>query len=136
MGRKKKVIFICTQNSIRSQMAEALLNHLYPDRFEAYSAGTAPSRVNPLTIQVMKELGIDLSKVRSKGIDEFSGQFFDYIVTVCDHAKENCPYFPGKGKRLHKGFEDPYSSSNREEDILYSFRSTRDAIKKWIETSW
>jgi arsenate reductase (thioredoxin) len=133
MSKKKKVVFICTQNSIRSQMAEALLNHLYPDRLEAYSAGTAPSRVNPLTIAVMKELGIDLSKARSKGIDEFSGQDFDYIITVCDHAKENCPYFAGKGKRIHKGFEDPYSSSSIESGIIENFRKTRDEIKGWIE---
>jgi arsenate reductase len=104
---KKKVLLICTHNSARSQMAEGLLNHLYESKYEAYSAGTKPSTVNPYAINAMVEIGIDISKNRSKSIDEFQGMKFDYVITVCDNAKETCPFFPGGEEYLHKSFDDP-----------------------------
>ena len=102
-----KVLFICTHNSSRSQIGEGLLRALYGDRYEAYSAGTNPTRVNPYAIRVMKEIGIDISSQSSKSVDEFLYKKFDYVVTVCNHAKEECPMFPGARKYLHQDFEDP-----------------------------
>ena len=104
---KKRVLILCTGNSARSQMVEGLLEHDAGDRFEVESAGTKPGRVRPEAIAVMKELGIDISGHRSKHVDEFQGQSFDYVLTVCDNAKESCPTFPGHAERIHKGFEDP-----------------------------
>ncbi len=104
---KKKVLLICTHNSARSQMAEGLLNALYGNKYKAYSAGTKPSTVNPYAINAMAEIGIDISKNRSKSIDEFQGMKFDYVITVCDNAKETCPFFPGGEEYLHKSFDDP-----------------------------
>ena len=104
---KKKVLLICTHNSARSQMAEGLLNALYGNKYKAYSAGTKPSFVNPYAIEVMAEMGIDISKHRSKSIDEFQGITFDYVITVCDNAKATCPFSPGAGEYLHKSFDDP-----------------------------
>jgi arsenate reductase len=130
---KKRVLFICTHNASRSQMAEGLLNSLYSDRYEAYSAGTEPTSVNPYAIKVMAELGIDISLHQSKSIDEFKNKQFDYIITVCDYAKETCPYFPGSGKKLHQSFDDPSQFRGTEEDILAGFRRVRDEIKYWIE---
>ena len=104
---KKKVLLICTHNSARSQMAEGLLNALYGNKYKAYSAGTKPSFVNPYAIEVMAEIGIDISKHRSKSIDEFQGITFDYVITVCDNAKATCPFSPGAGEYLHKSFDDP-----------------------------
>jgi len=114
-------------------MAEGLLNFLYGDHYEAHSAGTNPSGVNPHTIKVMAEIGIDISKHRSKSIEEFRGIEFDYVVTVCDHAKETCPFFPGGKTRLHKGFKDPSETKGDEDRILEEFRKVRDEIKEWIE---
>lgn len=133
---KKKVLFICTHNSARSQMAEALLRTLYGNRYEAYSAGTRPSRVHPCAMQVMAEVGADLSKHRSKSIEEFRGWVFDYVVTVCDHAKETCPFFPGGKKYLHSGFKDPSAVHGTEEDTLREFRRVRDNIREWIVTTF
>jgi arsenate reductase len=130
---KKKVLFICTHNSARSQMAEGLLNGLYGDQFEAFSAGTHPSSVNPYAIKVMKEIGIDISKHYSKSIEEFRGIKFDYIVTVCDNAKEACPFFPDGKKYIHKGFQDPSQSRGTKEYMLSAFRQTRCEIKDWID---
>lgn len=132
---RKKVLFICTHNSARSQMAEALLNKLYGDRFEAYSAGIEPREINPYVVKVMAEIGIDVSEQRSKSIKEFWGQKFDYVVTVCDHAKENCPFFPGK-KRMHKGFEDPSEFKGSDEKIMNNVRRVRDEIRKWIKQTF
>ncbi|KYK21088.1 ArsC family transcriptional regulator [Thermoplasmatales archaeon SG8-52-4] len=128
---KKKVLFLCTNNSCRSQIAEGLLNSIYRDRFKAYSAGINPTKVNPYAVEVMKEIGIDLSKQYSKNIEEFKGKNFDFVVTVCDNAKEACPFFPGE-KIIHKSFEDPASFYGNIEDILDIFRKTRDNIKTWI----
>ena len=104
---KKRVLIICTGNSARSQMAEGLLQHAAGERFEVQSAGTRPGSVRSEAIAVMKELGIDISGHRSKHVNEFEGQSFDYVLTVCDNARESCPLFPGETKRLHKDFEDP-----------------------------
>ena len=129
---KEKVLFICTHNSARSQMAEGFLNALYGDRYEGSSAGIEPARVNPYAIKVMAEIGIDISKYRSKSIEDFRGKNFDYVVTVCDHAKEVCPFFPGE-KILHRSFEDPSEFKGNEDEILEEVRRVRDEIKDWIE---
>lgn len=130
---KKKVLFICTHNSARSQIAEGLLNSLYGNKYQAYSAGTEPTIANPYAIQVMSEIGIDISKQRSKSINEFMEQKFDYVITVCDHAKETCPFFPGGFNRLHQSFEDPSSFIGNEAETLSVFRRIKDEIKAWIE---
>lgn len=129
---KKRVLFICTHNSARSQMAEGLLKALYGDRYEVYSAGTYPTEVNPYAIKVMSEIGIDISNHKSKSIEEFIGMDIDYVITVCDKAKEICPYFPGAKNYLHQSFEDPASYEGNEEKKLEVFRKVRDQIKEWI----
>jgi arsenate reductase len=129
---KKKVLFICTHNSARSQMAEAFLNALSSDRYEAYSGGTTPTQINPYAIKVMKEVGIDITGHRSKSVKEFLGQNFDYVVTVCDNAKEACPFFPGGANYIHKNFQDPSSCQGSEEEMLDCFRRIRDEIKDWL----
>lgn len=136
MMEKQKVLFICTLNSSRSQMAEGLLLALYGDRFEAYSAGTQPSEVNPYAIKAMSEIGIDISHYRSKSVREFRDMKFDYVVTVCDNAKETCPFFPGGKKYLHRGFIDPAGFEGTEEERLRVFRRVRDEIKEWIEKTF
>src|SRR3974377_50314 len=103
--KKKRILVLCTGNSARSQMAEGLLRHEAGDRFEVYSAGTKPSLVRPEAIAVMSEIGVDISGHRSKPVDEFAGQELDYVITVCDNAKESCPVFPGATKRLHWPFQ-------------------------------
>jgi arsenate reductase len=109
-------------------MAEGVLRHYGQDKFEVFSAGTAPSQVNPTAIEVMKEIGIDISKHRSKHVDEFKGQKFDYVITVCDHAKESCPYFPGPAKRLHWNFPDPPHGQAAAPEAIAKFREVRDLI--------
>jgi arsenate reductase len=133
---KKRIIFICTHNSARSQMAEGILRTLYGDKFEVFSAGTEPTNVNPFAIEVMKEIGIDISKQRAKSVKEFLGEDFDLVVTVCDHAKESCPFFPGGKRYAHKGFEDPSQFKGNDEEILSGFRKVRDEIKEWIEKAF
>ena len=129
---RKEVLFICTHNSARSQMAEGLVNALYSDRFKAYSAGTEKTRVNPLAIEVMKEIGIDISHHTSKTVEVFRDRLFDIVVTVCDNARETCPFFPGK-KVIHNSFQDPSSATGTREERLQVFRNVRDEIKEWIE---
>lgn len=126
-----KILILCTGNSCRSQMAEGFLKS-FDDKLEVYSAGTNPSsKVHPKAIWVMNELGIDLSKNKTKSVDEFLDQEFDYVITVCDGAKENCPVFTGKVKhRLHIGFEDPAEVTGSEAFILSEFRRIRDEIKR------
>jgi arsenate reductase (thioredoxin) len=131
---KKRVLILCTGNSARSQMAEGLLNHDAGDRFEVESAGTKPGRVRPEAIVVMKELGIDISGHHSKHVDEFQGQSFDYVLTVCDNAKESCLVFPGHAKRIHKGFEDPAALQGAEEERLALFRRVRNEIRDYLKT--
>jgi arsenate reductase (thioredoxin) len=130
---KSKVIFICTGNSCRSQMAEGLLRTLAGDRYEVYSAGLKPSVVNPRAIHVMKEIGTDISGHQSKSVEQYLEQPFDYIITVCDNANETCPYFPGSGKRIHWSFTDPADATGTEEEILSEFRKIRDQIKSGLE---
>jgi arsenate reductase (thioredoxin) len=133
---KKKVLFICTHNSARSQIAEGLLNYLYGSKYEAFSAGTKPSTVNPYAIKSMAEIGIDISMHRSKSIEEFSSTTFDCVVTVCDNAKETCPFFPGGGKYIHKSFNDPSSFEGEDNNKLVVFRKVRDEIKDWIKRTF
>jgi arsenate reductase len=127
--RKMKILVLCTGNSCRSQMTEGFLKS-FDSRLEVYSAGTSPSsRVNPFAIRVMQEVGIDISDGRPKKVDTFLDEPFDYVITVCDDADKNCPYFRGKvGKRLHIGFPDPATATGTEEEILTVFRQSRDDI--------
>ena len=129
----KKVLFLCTHNSSRSQMAEGLLRHYRGDIYKVFSAGTEQSSVNPYAIKVMQEIGIDISQQKSKLLDPFIKDEFDSVVTVCDKAKEACPFFSGSKKLLHKSFEDPSQAGGSEENILVKFRGIRDEIKDWIE---
>lgn len=131
---KQKVLFICTHNSARSQIAEGFLNALHGDRYEGHSAGMEATKVNPYVIKVMMELGIDISRHRSKSIEEFRGKSFNYVVTVCDHAKEICPFFPGD-TILHKSFDDPSEFKGSEEEILSKTRRVRNEIRDWIVTT-
>jgi arsenate reductase len=136
MRGKSRILFICTHNSARSQMAEGLVNAYFSDRYEAFSAGTEPSEVNPLAIQALEEMGVDISRHRSKGVEEFLGQEFDYVVTVCDQANETCPYFPGGNERIHKGFKDPAGVTGPDERKLAAFRQIRDEIRAWLEQTF
>ncbi len=131
-GEKNKVLFICTHNAVRSQMAEGLMNALLGARYEAKSAGTIATGVNPLAIRVMQEISIDISHQRSNSVREFGAQEFDAVVTVCDSAREACPFFPDAKHTIHQGFEDPATFEGSEEEILEKFRSIRDEIKDWI----
>src|ERR687885_3056325 len=130
---KTKVLFLCTHNSARSQMAEGLLRHLAGVRFEVMSAGTEATHVRPLAARAMDELGIDISGQESKILDRFLGETFDYVITVCDDANEACPVFPGARRRLHWSFEDPAQARGTEEKRLQEFRLVRDEIKERIE---
>jgi arsenate reductase len=134
MADKKRVLILCTGNSARSQMAEGLLRHDAGDRFAVESAGTKPSTVRPEAIAVMKELGIDISGHRSKSVDEFVQQKFDYVLTVCDNAKESCPIFPGHATRRHRNFEDPAAAEGSEEERLAVFRRVRNELRSYLST--
>jgi arsenate reductase (thioredoxin) len=125
---KKRVLFLCTGNSCRSQMAEGALRKLAGDRFEAASAGTSPTQINPMAVRVMAEIGIDISEQRSKSVVEMMGEQFDYVVTVCDRAREACPVIPGGATKLHWSFDDPASAEGSEEKRLEVFRRVRDEI--------
>jgi arsenate reductase (thioredoxin) len=127
---KPRVLILCTGNSARSQMAEGLLRHDAGDRFEVFSAGTKPTQVRPEAIAVMQELGIDIAGHRSKSVDEFAGQDFDYVVTVCDNAKASCPTFPGNTKRIHWSLDDPAAVEGSEEHRLAAFRRVRDELRQ------
>ena len=134
MTSKYKVLFLCRENSARSIIAEALLRELAGHRFEVFSAGVNPNRVRPEAIAVMQELGIDLSAHRSKHADEFVGQSFDYVLTVCDHAREVCPIFPGKTVTIHHSFVDPADFNGSEEERLALFRKVREEIREYLRT--
>lgn len=134
MGNLKRVLILCTGNSARSQMAEGLLRDKAADRFEVQSAGVTPSSVRPEAIEAMKEIGIDISRHRSNSVDEFVGQDFDYIITVCDNARETCPVFPGKAQRIHKNFEDPPPATVGDYNSRMAiFRRVRDEIRDWLK---
>jgi arsenate reductase (thioredoxin) len=124
----KRVLFLCTGNSARSQMAEGLLRHTAGDRFEVASAGISPTQVRPEAIEVMGEIGIDISQQRSKAVDDFVGREFDYVITVCDNANEQCPVFPGTTNRIHWSFDDPAAVEGDELARLAVFRRVRDEI--------
>ncbi|MEF8878955.1 MAG: arsenate reductase ArsC [Candidatus Thermoplasmatota archaeon] len=130
-SQKQSILFLCNNNSCRSQMAEALLNHIYSDRYNAFSAGVEPTSINHYAIEFMKEIGIDMTNHYSKSIEKFKEKNFDCVVTVCNKAKENCPFSPGE-KIVHKSFEDPATVEGDVEHILKVFRKTRDKIKQWI----
>jgi arsenate reductase len=133
MMEKKRVLFLCTGNAARSQMAEGLVNHLLGDRWEAYSAGTAPTgHVHPLAIQAMAELGINISAQRSKSVDEFRHTDFDLVVTVCDQAAQNCPLWLGPGQVRHMGFPDSAAATGSEAERLEVFRQVRDGLRQEV----
>lgn len=125
-----KVLFLCTENACRSQMAEGLINHDLKGEVQAFSAGVRATRVNPRAIQVMAELGIDISRQRSKSMDEFAEEQFDLAITLCDSAQKQCPMFPGARRLIHMGFPDPAKATGSEEEILNEFRKVRDAIRR------
>ena len=134
---KLKILFLCTGNSCRSQMAEGWARHLHGDRLEPYSAGTRPVVLDPQAVIVMHESGVDISDHRSKHLDEVLQVGFDWIVTVCDHANESCPVFPGEVQRMHVGFDDPprlTASATTEASALEPYRRVRDEIRSFVET--
>jgi len=128
----KRILFLCTHNSCRSQMAEALANHFLGENWVAYSAGTEATAVNPMAAQVLTELGIDTSPLKSKTMEEFTVQQFDHVVTLCGDANEKCPLFFGGVQRIHQGFQDPSRLKGSEEELLPKFRRVRDEIRNWI----
>jgi len=130
---KRRVLFICTHNSARSQMAEGLLRHMGNDRFEVFSAGTEATFVRPMAIQAMAELDIDISHQQSKTLDRYLGEPFDDVITVCDTAAEACPVFPGAVRRRHWSFEDPSKATGSESEQLQVYRQVRDEIRSRIE---
>lgn len=133
MSDRTRVLILCTGNSARSQMAEGLLRHLAGDRFEVASAGVAPTSVRPEAIKAMGEIGIDISRQHSKSVDAFAGQEFEYVITVCDNANEQCPVFPGNTKRIHWSFDDPAAAEGDEESRLGVFRRVRDEIRHQLQ---
>ena len=133
---KSSVLFICTHNSARSQIAEGLLRADFGDHFEAFSAGTLAKQVKPLAVKAMAEIGIDISGHRSKSVDEFSDRQIDYVVTVCDSAQETCPYFQANISIVHRNFHDPSDAAGSEEQKLEAFRTVRDEIRKWIANTF
>ena len=130
--RKKKVMFLCTGNSARSQMSEGLMRHLRGNEFEVFSAGTEPKGIHLLAIEVMKEIGIGISAQRSKHLDEYGEKEFNYIVTLCDHAAKSCPFFPGKGERIQHSFPDPAAAEGSREEKIEMFRRVRDELREFI----
>ncbi|MFC1737476.1 arsenate reductase ArsC [Planctomycetota bacterium] len=133
-NEKVKILFLCTGNSCRSQMAEGWANHLKGDVVEAFSAGIRPIGVSSRAIKVMAEAGVNISSHNSKDVDELSGMDFDYVVTLCGYAKESCPTFPAQVRLVHKFFDDPYNATGSEEEIMAVFRNVRDKIKAFVET--
>ncbi len=135
---KRRALILCTGNSARSQMAEGLLRALAGERFDVFSAGTKPSTVNPLAIAAMDERGVDIRAQRSKHLNEYVEQPFDYVITVCDNAAENCPVFPGPARRIHWSFPDPAAAQGSDAERLAAFQQVRDAIearlRAWIAT--
>ncbi|MFW5807693.1 MAG: arsenate reductase ArsC [Spirochaetota bacterium] len=129
---KKKILFLCTHNSARSQIAEGLTNHYFSDMWEAKSAGVEETYVKPWAIEAMNRDGVDISGHRSKSVDVFRGEQFDVVVTVCDDARESCPFFPGE-KTVHHSFEDPSDVTGDDETRTQAFCNTRDEIKAWLD---
>jgi len=133
---KQRVLFLCTGNSARSQMAEGILRHLAGDRFEVFSSGTKPNVVNPNAIAAMREIGIDISHHHSKHVNECFSREFNYVITVCDNARESCPIFPGTAKKIHWSLEDPAAVEGTSEEKLSVFRTIRDQIRGRIENEF
>lgn len=133
---KKKILFICTHNSARSQMAEGYMNAKYGDHYEVFSGGTEVTRVHPMAIGVMKEIRIDISGHRSKLIDDLFGKGIGTVVTVCDSAQKACPFFPGALEVIHQGFPDPSSFTGTDEEVRTGFRRVRDEIIRWIDLTF
>jgi arsenate reductase len=134
MNDRKRVLILCTGNSARSQMAEGLMRHDAGDRFEVASAGTKPTHVRAEAIAAMREVGIDISGHRSKSVEEFTGEHFDYVLTVCDNAREACPIFPGATTRVHHSFEDPAAVQGPEQERLAAFRRVRDQLRRYLSS--
>ncbi|HNJ40118.1 MAG TPA: arsenate reductase ArsC [Acidobacteriota bacterium] len=132
MHQPLRTLILCTGNSARSQMAEGLLRHDGGAAFEVHSAGTKPSLVRPEAIAALREIGIDITSHWSKSVNDFAGQEFDYVITVCDNAKENCPYFPAKTRRIHFSFDDPAGVTGTDDERLAEFRRVRDEIRTWL----
>jgi arsenate reductase len=135
INKKKYVLFLCYSNSCRSQIAEGFLKAFFKDEYESFSAGIQPTSINPYAIEIMKEIGIDISDQYSKSVDEFQDKKFDYVVTVCDTAKEKCPFYNDK-QMIHKNFKDPSEIEGNIEDIIYEFRKLRDEIKSFIKETF
>jgi arsenate reductase len=136
MVQKAKILFLCTGNSCRSQMAEAWTRYLKGDQFDAYSAGVKPKGVDPRAVKAMAEAGIDISGQKSKDVDALGNMEFDYVITLCDNARESCPYFPAKTKLIHRGFDDPpklAETAKNEEEAMTHYRRIRDEIKAFVE---
>lgn len=132
MNHRDTVLFLCTHNSARSQMAEGLLRARYGDRYDVYSAGTEATRVRPLAVEVMQEIGIDISGHTSTALDAFGDRTFNLVVTVCDRAREQCPYLPARKARMHQSFEDPSAATGTDDERRVVFRRVRDALDDWI----
>ena len=132
---RKSILFICTHNAARSQMAEGWINRLLSETHAASSAGTRPGKVHPLAVRAMAEAGVDISKHRSKSLEEFAGREFDYVVTLCSDAEEICPFFPGR-EHMHQGFEDPSAVRGSEVERMAAFRRVRDSIRAWVEATF
>jgi arsenate reductase len=137
VSTKGKILFLCTGNSCRSQMAEAWTRLLKGDEFEAYSAGVQPKLMDPRAIKAMAEAGVDISSQKSKGVAAFGNTEFDYVITLCDNAREMCPYFPAKTRLIHQGFDEPpklAENARNEEEAMASYRRVRDEIKAFVES--
>jgi len=131
---RKTILFVCTHNSARSQMAEGLVNAFHKDGHVAYSAGTKPTAVNPHAVKAMAELDIDISKNKAKNLKQFRGKKFDYVITLCDSAKEECAYFPRAKEYVHAGFDNPSEFQGTENQIMAGFRRVRDELREWLRT--
>jgi arsenate reductase len=134
--RRTKILFICSHNAARSQMAEAIANGMFGDRLEASSGGSSPTKINPDAIAVMKEIGIDISKNRAKHLNEFTGMRFDYAVTLCSDHEDFCPFFPDAEEHMHHGVNEPKGSTKTDEGRLVAMRSMRDDILAWIRKTF
>lgn len=135
MNSKENILYLCTGNSCRSQMAEAWTSHLHGDRYQAWSAGVRKTRVDPRAVKVMAEAGIDISGNSSKLVEELPAVMFNYVITLCGHARESCPFFPGNALKIHRGFDDPPAlaeEASNEEEALAHYRRVRDEIKSFV----
>ena len=130
--KQKTVLFLCTGNSARSQMAEGLMRNFRGDEFEVFSAGVEPKGVHAKAVEAMREIGVDISWQQSQHVDDLQVKEFDYIITLCDHAAQNCPIFPGRGERMHHGFSDPAAVQGSDHEVLEAFRKVRDELKLFI----